>query len=157
MCALRILFPELPQEVVREGLLHMRWEGRMEEIRTGVFLDGAHNPGAIARICQSLKPDETQWSLLFAVCSDKDYSDMIRMLAEIPWRHIYITRIEGSRSASVYEVEECFCRYTDAPLSCFSNAEEAFFSALKNRGEEEKLLCLGSLYLVGELKKLAEL
>ena len=43
------------------------------------------------------------------------------------------------------------------PICEFESAGEAFKAALRDRGDEkeENLLCLGSLYLVGEIKELA--
>lgn len=152
--ALKMILPELEKEIIQKGLLHMRWEGRMEEICPGVFLDGAHNPGAIAQICNSLKEDEAQWVLLFAVCGDKDYTDMIRMLSGISWGRIYLTQMEGSRRASVTEMEDCFRRYTDTALISKDDAKEAFLTAFRDKNEKEQLLCLGSLYLVGEIKSM---
>ena len=31
--------------VIQKGLLASRWPGRMQEVRPGIYLDGAHNPG----------------------------------------------------------------------------------------------------------------
>ena len=53
------------------------------------------------QIVKMLGQDEDDWSLLFAVCSDKDYESMISMLSAIPWKHIYITKIETARGAGV--------------------------------------------------------
>ena len=157
--ALKVILPDLPEQAVKSGLLHMRWAGRMEEILPGVFLDGAHNPGAIAQICGQLMQEETQaesidagrWTLLFAVCSDKDYTDMIRMLSRIPWKRIYITRTEGSRGTPAALVAECFRSFSEAEIICIEEAEEAFLRALHDKDEHDRLLCIGSLYLVGEI------
>lgn len=151
--AAKVLLPELEDCTLRKGLMEMRWEGRMEELMPGVYVDGAHNPGAVMQICRSVSKAEDSWMLLFAVCGDKDYSSMIRMLAEISWKRIYITKIEETRGAAVEEVENHFREVTDCPLYSFLTAEEAFESALQYRDKNDRLLCLGSLYLVGELKR----
>ena len=124
----------------------MFWAGRMEEIAENVYVDGAHNPGAVRQIYNSLADSDKEWLLLFAVCSDKDYTEMIRILGKIPWKRIYITKIDSARGAD-----------TAAVRQCFESAGEAFKAALRDRGDEkeENLLCLGSLYLVGEIKELA--
>ena len=151
--AAKVLLPELEDHTLQKGLMEMRWEGRMEELMPGVYVDGAHNPGAVMQICRSLSKAEDSWILLFAVCGDKDYSSMIRMLAEISWKRIYITKIEETRGAAVEEVEDHFRQVTDCPLYSFLTAEEAFEAALQYRDKNDRLLCLGSLYLVGELKR----
>ena len=45
--AVKVLLPEVSQDVIREGIVKMYWPGRMEEIAENVYVDGAHNPGAV--------------------------------------------------------------------------------------------------------------
>lgn len=151
--AARVLLPDLPDAVIRKGLLAMRWEGRMEEVASGVYVDGAHNPGAITQLCRTVQRRGGRWSLLFAVCEDKDYSSMIRTLGRLPWQRIYITEMEGTRGAGAEEIRRCFSQVTDVSCVTFQEAEEAFDVALREREEGERLLCVGSLYLVGEIKR----
>ena len=154
--AVHVLLPELSPEVIRDGILKMYWPGRMEEIAENVYVDGAHNPGAVRQIYNSLTDSDKEWLLLFAVCSDKDYSEMIRILGRIPWKRIYITKIDSARGTDTAVVKQCFNKEAaGCPICEFDNAGEAFQAALKDR-KSENLLCLGSLYLVGEIKELAQ-
>ena len=155
--AVKVLLPEVSQDVIREGIVKMYWPGRMEEIAENVYVDGAHNPGAVRQIYNSLADSDKEWLLLFAVCSDKDYTEMIRILGKIPWKRIYITKIDSARGADTAAVRQCFEEAAGCPICEFESAGEAFRAALRDRGDEkeENLLCLGSLYLVGEIKELA--
>lgn len=155
--AVKVLLPEVSQDVIREGIVKMYWPGRMEEIAENVYVDGAHNPGAVRQIYNSLADSDKEWLLLFAVCSDKDYTEMIRILGKIPWKRIYITKIDSARGADTAAVRQCFEEAAGCPICEFESAGEAFKAALRDRGDEkeENLLCLGSLYLVGEIKELA--
>lgn len=155
--AVKVLSPEVSQDVIREGIVKMYWPGRMEEIAENVYVDGAHNPGAVRQIYNSLADSDKEWLLLFAVCSDKDYTEMIRILGKIPWKRIYITKIDSARGADTAAVRQCFEEAAGCPICEFESAGEAFKAALRDRGDEkeENLLCLGSLYLVGEIKELA--
>lgn len=151
--AAKLLLPGLEEHVLRQGLQTMRWEGRMEEIFPNVYVDGAHNPGAVSQLCRTVAQSGGRWSLLFAVCEDKDYSSMIAMLGTFRWQRIYITEMEGTRGARAEEIFQDFCQVTDVPCSVFKKAEQALDAALHNKEKEERLLCLGSLYLVGEIKR----
>ena len=155
--AAHVLLPDLAENVIRNGILEMFWAGRMEEIAENVYVDGAHNPGAVRQIYNSLADSDKEWLLLFAVCSDKDYTEMIRILGKIPWKRIYITKIDSARGADTAAVRQCFEESAGCPICEFESAGEAFKAALRDRGDEkeENLLCLGSLYLVGEIKELA--
>ena len=153
--AVKVLLPEVSQDVIREGIVKMYWPGRMEEIAENVYVDGAHNPGAVHQIYNSLTDSDKEWLLLFAVCSDKDYSEMIRVLGRLPWKRIYITKIDSARGADTAAVKQCFKEETaGCPICEYDNARTAFETALKDR-EYENLLCLGSLYLAGEIKDFA--
>ena len=151
--AAKVLLPGLDRESIQNGLLQMRWEGRMEEILPRVYVDGAHNPGAVEQICRTVAGKGGRWRLLFAVCGDKDYESMIRTLSDFPWQTIYITKMEGTRGADTEEILKCFRQTADAPCYVFEEAEQAFEAALHDKDNEGRLLCLGSLYLVGEIKR----
>ena len=169
LAAVKKLLPDLEEGLIRRGLLAMRWPGRMEEVLPGVYLDGAHNPGAAIRLCESLQwidklaqahpggspdsPVRHDRCLLFAVSGDKDYSQMIRILSHIPWKRIYVTRMQGDRAASISQVKTCFEEYCDARVRPIEGVREAFLTALREKKEDEYLLCTGSLYLVGEIQK----
>lgn len=151
--AIKVLLPQLKDEVIQEGLLAMCWPGRMEEICPGVYVDGAHNPGAIRQICHTIRRMGGKWHLLFAVCQDKDYEEMIQMLADIPWKDIRITAMEETRGMETAQTALCFRKNTGVPLYQYEDVGEALVAALRHKEEDERLLCLGSLYLVGEIRQ----
>ncbi|MDO4976491.1 MAG: folylpolyglutamate synthase/dihydrofolate synthase family protein [Eubacteriales bacterium] len=153
MVAVHKLLPELADETMRAGIAQMHWPGRMEEIEPHVYVDGAHNPGAIEQICRMMREKKNSWSLLFAVCADKDYRSMVTMLSEIPWTNIYITKIKTTRGAGVDTVADTFRMHSKTPIHIYQTSKEAYDAAVSALNEGEELLCLGSLYLVGELKE----
>ena len=122
----------------KEALYKTHWEGRMEEILPGVILDGAHNPGAVE-----------------VFVKEKEYETMIRMLCEtIDAKEYILTQIENERGVSTEELAGVFRKYTDKKIIEEENLEKAFCMALKEKGENDRVYCLGSLYLVGMLKEL---
>lgn len=160
LLALHVLLPDFPPASVAAGLEGMVWPGRMEEIEDRIFVDGAHNPGAILRIRDQLDdpgdPDYGHWNLLFAVCEDKDYPTMIKSLAGIPFRRIYVTSMRTDRAAGAREIGKLFEESFSCPVFVLDSVREAYYTARQTISDEECLLCLGSLYLVGELKEMAE-
>ena len=73
------------QHIIK-GLKNTFWPGRMEQVRPGIYLDGAHNPGGIEAFIQTAgeisdRQGKKPW-LLFAAVSDKDYERMAEQL----WR-----------------------------------------------------------------------
>lgn len=78
--------PVAPEQAA-EGVKKAKWPARMEEISTGVYLDGAHNADGIrafldaaCRLKELRKPDHVR--ILFAVSADKDHQRMLREIAE---------------------------------------------------------------------------
>ena len=124
----------------KEALYKTHWEGRMEEILPGVILDGENNFEKI---------------ILFSAVKEKEYETMIRMLCEtIDAKEYILTQIENERGVSTEELAGVFRKYTDKKIIEEENLEKAFCMALKEKGENDRVYCLGSLYLVGMLKEL---
>ncbi|MDE6686053.1 MAG: bifunctional folylpolyglutamate synthase/dihydrofolate synthase, partial [Lachnospiraceae bacterium] len=73
----RILGEELTQEAVAEAVRWTSWPCRMEEIQSGILLDGAHNPNGMQALLQSLSYRQERKVLLFAVVTDKDIEAMV--------------------------------------------------------------------------------
>lgn len=144
----------IPVEQLVEGIRETRWEGRMETILPGVIVDGAHNQDGVRRFvetaCHFRKDHEI--TLLFSAVCDKDYESMIRTVCEsIRPKAVVATEIWGSRVVPAETLArlfaECGCSHT---IAC-QNVGEAFEEALKQKGDG-MLFCVGSLYLVGEIK-----
>ena len=143
----------------KEALADIHWEGRMERVAAHITVDGAHNPGAMEAFVESVKAlDETERGemiLLFSAVSDKKYDQMIKYLCEnLDVKAYIVTQIEDERGVPAEELAEVFQRYTDRPVYCKEKLEDAVKTAMDKRGESGEIYCLGSLYLVGMMKKL---
>lgn len=149
--------PRQIEEQVREGFLKMHWPARMEEVLPGIFLDGAHNPGgmeafvkAAASLCSDRKKRAT---LLFSSVSDKNYHDMIRTIAfNLPLDEVAVTHIDSVRGVKTETVFHEFGEVTTCKITGFETAEDAFIYMHHNQDENHLLFCVGSLYLMGEIK-----
>ncbi len=142
----------LTNEQIVCGIKKMSWEGRMEEVMPGLYVDGAHNPGAITQITRMVETETGRWKLLFAVCQDKDYHTMISTLSSCSWDEIYVTHFDGVRAADASEIYREVKMRASCPVYFCEDVEKAFGQI--SYDEDHPLLCLGSLYLVGEIKAL---
>ena len=152
----------------RRALAGVSWGGRMEEVLPGVYLDGAHNPGAITAFCDSVlalneeergclegrKRQEALPVILFSAVRDKEYETMIAELCRrIQAKAYVVTEVEDERKVPVEELARIFQSYTKQPVlekEEFCQAWEAAIAAKEDLG---KVYCLGSLYLAGMVKK----
>ena len=141
----------------REALAQVTWEGRMEEILPGIYIDGAHNLNAVVRFVQSVKargPHRT--AVLFSAVQEKDYEEMTAYLCRnLEADYYVVTRIEDSRAADTEKLLAAFARYTDRSVAVIESPREALHYVRKHQ-DGRTVYCLGSLYLAGMLKELAQ-
>lgn len=146
---------KLPKDAVLRGIRETRWQGRMETVLPGVIVDGAHNEDGVEKFVETAEHFQEDYplTLLFSAVDDKDYTDMIRTVAgRIRFQHVIVTQVGGYRKvpaeqlADIFRKEGCLCAE-----SC-EDVETAFRTALEYREEDGMLFCVGSLYLVGEIK-----
>ncbi|MBQ0001017.1 MAG: bifunctional folylpolyglutamate synthase/dihydrofolate synthase, partial [Clostridiales bacterium] len=151
-----VMQKDLPttMEQIKKGLLETRWQGRMETIQLGVIVDGAHNEDGIAKFVETAVhfQEEYPLTLLFSAVNDKDYKDMIHLIcSQIRFRSVVVTEVGDYRMVPAEELKEIF-----EAEGCCVQAEKsvplAFEKAVAARGEDGLLFCVGSLYLVGEIK-----
>lgn len=150
---------EIHMDRWKEALAELHWEGRMERVGAHITVDGAHNPGAMEAFVESVKAlDESERGemvLLFSAVSDKKYDQMIEYLCEnLDVKAYVVTQIEDERGVPAEELADVFRRYTDRPVYCKERLEDAVRTAMNERGETGEIYCLGSLYIVGMMKKL---
>lgn len=153
---------EISREAYESGFRSAYWPGRMEEVLPGVYLDGAHNePGikAFLAVVQE-RPKKGKRSLLFAVAGDKAYPEMIREICEKgKFDSVIVTRFQGPRGADGERVAELFRQYgvfgEDAVLF-MEDAESAWHTVLREKGELDEIYCAGSLYFIGTIKSVLD-
>ena len=156
MIALRVIDPErtIDDELVVQGIGETRWQGRMETVLPGVVFDGAHNADGIREFIRTVQSVNRtrKVSLLFSAVVEKEYEKMIQTICEsADLSSVVVTQIDGARVVPAGTLADVFRRYTAAPVTAKADVEEAFDTALEQRGDS-MLFCAGSLYLVGELK-----
>ena len=147
------------EESVAEGLLEARWSARFEILSREplVIYDGAHNPqgiaGAVKNIEHYLAPlgEDGRIALLMGVMADKNYSEMVEMLAPYV-RKVFTVLPSNKRSLGENSLLDEFKSH-NVDGNAYSDIEkgvrEAAVFAKENR---LPMICLGSLYLYGDVK-----
>ena len=143
------------EDAVCRGVRETRWQGRMETVLPGVIVDGAHNEDGVEKFVETAAHFQKDYplTLLFSAVDDKDYTDMIRtILDKISFRHVIVTQVGGYRKVPAEHLAEIFKEQGCPSAEACENVEMAFKKALEQKGEDGMLFCVGSLYLVGEIK-----
>lgn len=156
--ALEVLHDRVPFSAgqIRAGISGTRWQGRMETIQPGVIVDGAHNEDGVANFIETAVyfRDKYRIVLLFSAVDDKDYPHMIRRICtELKPDQVVTAVICEERAVDDQVLAEEFRKSGCSQVQAAGSVKDAFDQALKLRGDG-LLFCIGSLYLIGEIKAL---
>ena len=155
---MEVLREQIPvsMESIKNGMAKTRWQGRMETVLPGVIVDGAHNEDGVEKFVETAAHFQEDYplTLLFSAVDDKDYKDMIRTICErIRFRHVVTTQVGGYRQVPATELADIFRENGCTHVEAQEEIPAAFHHALASRGDDGMLFCVGSLYLVGEIKR----
>ena len=145
----------IPEEAIREGLASVKWPARFEILSKDplIIADGGHNPegidAAIASIQTYFKDEKI--ILLTGVMADKDYDRMVARMGEVASR-AFCVRPANDRALDPVKYAESF-RALGIPAEGYATVAEGVRTAAETAEREGKaLLCLGSLYMYGEVR-----
>ena len=149
---------EIGLETRLQAIRDTRWQGRMETVLPGVIVDGAHNEDGVHEFVRTLRQvgSSRRIVMLFSAVVEKNYEEMVHTICDTGCiQEVVVTEIHGSRIVPAEELAAVFRKFTSVPVTAISSIEEAFDTAMEKKGEG-LLFCVGSLYLVGEVKKVIE-
>jgi dihydrofolate synthase/folylpolyglutamate synthase len=139
---------------IKRGLAEVKWPGRFEILSRDplVISDGGHNPEGIDAAVASAKKyfGGEKIQLLSGVMADKDYAHMAARMSEIACR-AFTVRPDSSRALDSREYAKVF-EHDGVPAEGFSTVKDAVFAAMDaGKASGKATLCLGSLYMYGEV------
>jgi dihydrofolate synthase/folylpolyglutamate synthase len=140
-----------------EGLAKTTLSGRMEMLSQTprVIADGAHNAASVDAMMRAIGQHIPYDSMvvIFGCCSDKDVPGMLERITSGADKVIF-TKVDNIRSSDPSELAARYVELYGKMAQVASTLEEAL--GIANRAvTKEDLICItGSLYLVGEAKKL---
>jgi dihydrofolate synthase/folylpolyglutamate synthase len=152
---------DVTEQDIREGLLCARWDGRMEEMRPGIYVDGAHNVDGIRAFLDSVGAITCPGRklLLFGIVDDKQYRNIVKEILESrQFDAIYVSVLDTARSVSISELKAAFEDGKDnlgiigLPIKYYSNVRDAMTDVVIMRKSGDYVFAAGSLYLVGQIK-----
>ncbi len=148
---------EISVDAVREGLSNARWRARFELLANdpSVVFDGSHNIQGVTAAAESIKrffvgDDKNKVALLMGVLADKDYRDMVALLAPLVEKAFAVTP-PSPRALSAESLAEVYRDFgVDAVSS--DNIDDGVAMAYGYAKKEKRpLVMLGSLYMYGDV------
>jgi dihydrofolate synthase / folylpolyglutamate synthase len=145
----------LDREKILEAVLETRWEGRLETVqrRPLVLLDGAHNIEGVTALALHIKEViRRPVVLVFAAMEDKDLRGMTRILFPVA-STVVLTRVPYKRSATPEALLAAAPPFK-GPVFLEPDTRKAVEMALSLSGARAPVVIAGSLFLIGEVKRL---
>jgi dihydrofolate synthase/folylpolyglutamate synthase len=148
----------IPASAIARGLAEVKWPARVECVsqQPTVILDTAHNVPSAEALVSTLRecfPVPGRKAVVFAVSSDKQYPEILRILAGY-FDHFYLTKYGNNPrcvpperlAAALKDVAP------DKPFTTHATSLEAW-NAARGTAHKDDLVCItGSVFLAGELR-----
>ncbi|WP_226021708.1 dihydropteroate synthase [Halomicrobium salinisoli] len=144
---------DVDEATLARGLRNAHWPGRFEVMSRDplVVLDGAHNPGGVERVAETL--GEFDYDELHVVAGAMVDKDVREMAGHLPADHVVACQPDVDRAETDDVVARAFADATDADVETRADAAGAFDVAREAAGENDCVLVTGSLYAVAEVRR----
>lgn len=146
--------------IIQAAIKKTVWPGRMEEIESGIFLDGAHNTHGMKAFLSSAAQDgcKAERYLIIGIIRDKQYLEMINMIVKSKLFHTIISvPVQSERGIAPEELYQEFVTASlevkqACELGVSQDAIKAYQEIKNKKRRNDFLYVAGSLYLVGQIK-----
>ena len=140
LTAVRHVFPNIPEEIIQEGIKKVKHPCRFQICKDNLIIDGSHNPNGAMALRESLDlyfPNSKR-CFVFGCLRNKDYKKMMEILFS-KGNEIYFYHFNNQNSCSIKELQES-CEF---PSKIFKSLDELPQDYLK-------IVC-GSFYMLNEI------
>ncbi|MFA7412115.1 MAG: folylpolyglutamate synthase/dihydrofolate synthase family protein [Tissierellaceae bacterium] len=146
---------QIADNMIRRGLKESKWPGRLELIREkpAILLDGAHNLQGTIQLKKALGLfDYRRLILCIAILKDKDVEHMIEEIAPLA-DEIIVTEVDMSRKLEAEVLAMEVSKYNKS-VTVEKDLQRAIGASLEKTKEGDMLVFGGSLYLIGQVRKI---
>lgn len=139
-----------------KSIKNVSWKGRLEVLSNNpyVVIDGAHNIQGIKTLSRNIKKyfKYENLYLILGILADKDVEEMIKIITPMAKKVYSVTpnSIRGELAESLKDEVSKFNKNCKA----FDKYEEAYLEALNDASEKDIILASGSLYMIGDMRKI---
>ena len=139
-----------------KSIKNVSWKGRLEVLSNNpyVVIDGAHNIQGIKTLSRNIKKyfKYENLYLILGILAGKDVEEMIKIITPMAKKVYSVTpnSIRGELAESLKDEVSKFNKNCKA----FDKYEEAYLEALNDASEKDLILASGSLYMIGDMRKI---
>lgn len=147
------------RELIEKSLEDVKWIGRLEVLRKKptVVIDGAHNIDGIKALRKNVEKyfKYKKLYLLLGILADKQVKEMVKEITPIAEK-VYALTPHSDRAELCEDLKKEILEYNSNTIA-LENYEEAFELTLKEAEEDDLILISGSLYMIGDMRKIINL
>jgi dihydrofolate synthase/folylpolyglutamate synthase len=146
----------ISEDGIRQGMKRVQWEGRLETVsrQPWIVLDGAHNRDSARCLREALATcfPYQRLILVLGISANKNLEGIIEELTPLAAVTV-ATRAMVPRAAPPQQVADLSAKWCSR-LILEEDTQTALAQAIKETRQDDLLLVTGSLYLVGDAKRL---
>ncbi|WMJ81074.1 folylpolyglutamate synthase/dihydrofolate synthase family protein [Clostridium sp. MB40-C1] len=147
----------IEKDSIIKALSKVKWMGRFEIMNKEpwIIIDGAHNIDGMTKLKESLNAyvKYDNLILILGILADKQVHDMVKTITPIAKKVICVTpHNERAELADKLKLE---VEKYNSDCEAVENYEEAYNKGLEYCRNNDLLLISGSLYMIGEMRKIA--
>lgn len=142
-------------DTIKKGIEKTKWAGRIEKLSESplFIIDGAHNEDGAKSLQKVLDKNlkDKNMTLIIGMLEDKDIDTVLEIL--IPYFNKVITTTPNNpRAISCDKLKDKVYKY-NKNVTQVKEIEKAVEYALENSKKDDVIICAGSLYMIGEVRK----
>lgn len=146
----------IDKDIIEKSLQDVKWIGRLEVLgrKPTILIDGAHNIAGIKSLRKNVERyfKYNKIYLLLGILADKQVKEMIEEITPIAEK-VYALTPHSERAELSEELKKEILK-CNSNVVALENYEEAFLLAVKEANEEDLILISGSLYMIGDMRKI---
>ncbi|MFW2489038.1 bifunctional folylpolyglutamate synthase/dihydrofolate synthase [Clostridium chromiireducens] len=147
---------EIDRNIIEKSLEDVKWIGRLEVLskKPSIVIDGAHNIDGIKALRKNISKyfKFNKIYLLLGILADKQVKEMIEVITPIAEK-VYALTPHSERAELSEDLKKEILKYNPNTIA-IENYEEAFSLVLKEVGEQDLILISGSLYMIGDMRRI---
>ncbi|MDF7637621.1 Mur ligase family protein [Leuconostocaceae bacterium ESL0958] len=146
VAAFRTAWPAVSDSVIKAGLAAAHFPGRFEQIKPGIYLDGAHNAAGLTALLTTIKAAiHGPVTLILASLADKNIKKVFRQIIADPSFTLVLVRFTGPDQRPGLGPTD-LAGLADLPWY------DDFQAALADQAPDQTVVLAGSLYFVSEVR-----
>ncbi|CCV64477.1 Folylpolyglutamate synthase [Alteracholeplasma palmae J233] len=143
---IKSLYPNISNEVIKNGIEKTKWPGRLEEILPHTYIDGAHNMHAIEALINSsrLLFENKKIGVLFSALGDKEFTQMLNALKKIS-SNMVVTSFVDFRYKDLSNLKNEGFNFIENPIEAYNYLKNSVLDVI---------IITGSIHFIGYIRKI---